>query len=415
MRARIHRGTREIGGTCVELEHEGVRIALDCGLPLDASTNSQNLLPKVPGFTESDPSLLGVILSHCHRDHWGLLPNVKPDLPIITGEATARIMSAAAPFVPGAYAPSPVQHLRDRISFELGPFRITPFLVDHSAYDCHALLIEAGGRRLFYTADIRGHGRKSKLFERLLNAPPTDIDTLLMEGSVLGRLDALSRFDTEAAIESQLVELCGRTPGLVLTAASAQNIDRVVSIFRAARRSGRKLVIDLYAAEILAATGNASIPQSSWPDVALWTPQSQRVWIKQNERFDLLDRHKTNRIFPEQLATEPGKYVVLYRGLMLRDLKRAEALAKATAVWSQWAGYLDVDYGRGVQTALGEAGVHWGGVIHTSGHADIPDLQRLARAIAPKRLVPIHTFQADKFPELFSNVTVQKDGEWWDA
>jgi ribonuclease J len=37
VRVRIYRGTREIGGTCIELESEGCRILLDLGLPLDAT------------------------------------------------------------------------------------------------------------------------------------------------------------------------------------------------------------------------------------------------------------------------------------------------------------------------------------------------------------------------------------------
>jgi len=36
MRLRIHRGTKEIGGTCIEVEAQGKRLALDVGLPLDA-------------------------------------------------------------------------------------------------------------------------------------------------------------------------------------------------------------------------------------------------------------------------------------------------------------------------------------------------------------------------------------------
>ena len=31
MRVRIHRGTQEIGGTCIEIEAQGKRIALDVG------------------------------------------------------------------------------------------------------------------------------------------------------------------------------------------------------------------------------------------------------------------------------------------------------------------------------------------------------------------------------------------------
>jgi hypothetical protein len=40
-------------------------------------------------------------------------------------------------------------------------------------------------------------------------------------------------------------------------------------------------------------------------------------------------------------------------------------------------------------------------VIHTSGHASIGDLKRLANAIAPKALVPIHTFEGGKFAIFF--------------
>ena len=37
-------------------------------------------------------------------------------------------------------------------------------------------------------------------------------------------------------------------------------------------------------------------------------------------------------------------------------------------------------------------------IIHTSGHASIADLKRLAAAVRPKALVPIHTFEAERFP-----------------
>jgi ribonuclease J len=37
----------------------------------------------------------------------------------------------------------------------------------------------------------------------------------------------------------------------------------------------------------------------------------------------------------------------------------------------------------------------------------------LANAISPKALVPIHTFEGDKFAKFFQNVTRRADGEWW--
>jgi ribonuclease J len=74
---------------------------------------------------------------------------------------------------------TPTWFLRHREPFNHGGFRITPFLNDHSAFDAYSLLVEADGRRLFYTGDIRGHGRKAGIFEQLLRRPSEAIDVLL--------------------------------------------------------------------------------------------------------------------------------------------------------------------------------------------------------------------------------------------
>ena len=47
---------------------------------------------------------------------------------------------------------------------------------------------------------------------------------------------------------------------------------------------------------------------------------------------------------------------------------------------------------------------------HTSGHAPVEDLQRLAAALKPRTLVPIHTEDADSFRKTFENVMTLKDG-----
>lgn len=47
---------------------------------------------------------------------------------------------------------------------------------------------------------------------------------------------------------------------------------------------------------------------------------------------------------------------------------------------------------------------------HTSGHAPVEDLQRLAAALKPKTLVPIHTEYAGEFSKSFEHVVTLKDG-----
>ena len=156
---------------------------------------------------------------------------------------------------------------------KIGPFRITPWLVDHSAFDAYSLLVEADGKRVFYSGDFRAHGRKATLFEAMIARPPKDIDILLMEGTTIGREGAGERFPTEADLEAKFAEAFRATRGIHFVWTSSQNIDRLVTVFRAAKRSGRVLIVDLYTAVVLEATGRDSIPQAGWPEVRLYIPQ----------------------------------------------------------------------------------------------------------------------------------------------
>ena len=413
MRICIHRGTREIGGTCIELEAEGSRIALDVGLPLDAPDEGrENLLPAVPGFREPDDSLLGVMISHAHQDHYGLARYIRPDVPVYIGEAAHNIMKAASAYVPDGQAFENPRFIAHRKPLEIGPFRVTPYLVDHSAFDAYALLVETDGKRVFYSGDFRAHGRKGKLFESMVERPPKDIDVLLMEGTTIGRTGTDEGFPTESELEDEFVRAFRETEGLHFVWASAQNIDRMVTIFRAARRSGRVLLIDLYTAVVLEATGRDSIPQSDWPDIRVYIPHAQRVQIKDRGLFEDLDRHKASRVFPEHLPGLKDRAVMLFRPLITRDHGVKAVLDGAHLSFSMWQGYLKDESTARARQWLSEQGIPLE-VIHTSGHASVADLSRFAAALSPRRLVPIHSFETGRFGEFFENVVRQKDGVWW--
>jgi ribonuclease J len=413
VRVRIHRGTREIGGTCIELESAGSRILLDLGLPLDATDLASTPLPDIEGLRDGGASLLAIVLSHGHRDHWGLIPKVNPQVPLVMGRATESIIRAAADFVPDAVKLNAAQYLDHGKRIQLGPFTILPRLVDHSGFDAYAMEVEAGGKRLFYSGDLRAHGRKGSLFEALITNPPRDIDTMLMEGSSLGRLADDQSFPSEAALEEIFVDRFKATEGMALVACSAQNIDRVVTVYRAAKRTGRTLIVDAYAAEVLKATGQQSIPKpmQGWSNLAVFIPQSQRIQLVKKNIAPLVDGYRKFRLWPEQLAEYAARSVMLFRGWMMRDLDRANALTGARVIWSQWDGYLTEGAGAKVKLDCEARGIPFES-IHTSGHASPIDLKRLASAVAPKRLIPIHTFERDRFPDLFDNVTVVDDGQW---
>lgn len=415
MRICIHRGSKQIGGSCVEVESQGQRLLVDFGLPLDADENGSQYLPKVHGLDGGDPALLGVLVSHPHLDHFGLLAHISPNIPVGMGRAARRILEAAAPFLPGNWpVPTKGWNYQSEQSFEVGPFRITPYLVDHSAYDAYSLLIESNGKRVFYSGDFRAHGRKAAMFDRLVANPPTNIDAMLLEGSSIGRIGDEQEFSSENDIEAELVQVLSATEGLAMVHTSSQNIDRIVSIMRASKRTGRKLVIDLYTAAILEATENQNIPQSDWPDVALFVPQAQRIQIKKNAWFDLLKRHGANRIYIENLQEAPMKSTLLFRPLHRFELEHGQCLSGGAYIYSQWEGYWERGAYDMVKDWLKKHAIPKTS-IHTSGHASPVDLKKIAAAMKPRKVVPIHSFAPERYSELFSNVQTYSDGQLWDV
>ena len=77
-----------------------------------------------------------------------------------------------------------------------------------------------------------------------------------------------------------------------------------------------------------------------------------------------------------------------------------------------WDGYLETESARPLLAWISDNKLPMV-KIHTSGHASVGDLKRFAEAVAPKRMVPIHSFSTDKYPELFKNVAPREDSEWW--
>jgi ribonuclease J len=414
VRARIHRGSHEIGGSCVELEATtGDRLVIDLGLPLDADPRDEVQIPDIPGLEAGDdPHLRGVLLSHAHPDHFGLIEQAAPEVSIPMGAATAQILEEAAFFTPLGLNRVPAMAVEDQRVLQIGPFAITPYLVDHSAFDAYSFLIEADGRRLFYTGDFRSHGRKPGTSARLLTEPPTGVNALLLEGTTVGRSTATSL--SEADVERVCMRLIRETRGMVLACYSGQDIDRLVSVYRAAVRSGRDLIIDLYGAAVARATGRETVPQADWERVRVYVTQAQRVKVKESEQFWRVNELGSSRIYAEEIAEDPHRWVMTFRASMASELQRASCLDHAKALWLMWPGYLEGKAGGRARRVFDRAGVPLK-VVHASGHASVEDLQRLASAIAADRVIPIHTDAPEKFPALFERVEPHADGEWWEV
>lgn len=412
MRLTIHRGAHQIGGSCVELESSsGERLILDIGRPLDAPKDVQGLVATSLDLTR--PAT--VLISHPHMDHWGLVNELSSTWPVWTGSKSAKLIELTA----NLFNQPIRRELRTWDSrsgtFEVGAFKITPFLTDHSAFDAYMLLIEADGRRLFYTGDFRTHGRKSNLVEQTIR-DAGHIDVLLMEGTNL-RSD--KPVVTESGLELEFFRLAEATPRHVFVDWSAQNIDRTVTLFRAARRAGRDLVVDLYSADVLdtIASGTAVPHPSSddFPELKVVITRRLAALYRRQGRDDFVSHHAEGSRGRSAVSLIKGRPAIIMSRRSLVDDYAAKGLSFSPSdafVHSNWSGYLNAPGGSEAWDNASAAGANTC-LIHTSGHASATELARFANALAPRALVPIHGVAWDEHGLSLPPLVRLDDGQSW--
>jgi ribonuclease J len=425
MRLTIHRGTKEIGGSCVELTAGTTRIVLDIGMPLvDAAREpfdqnsirgktvelllGEGILPKVPGLFDDQSPPAAILLSHAHLDHTGLLEFSRKEIPVYASKGTSKMMLAAAIFSRQVGLPRERHRsIEAGEPVQIGDFRITGFPVDHSVFGSMSLFVEADGKRLLYSGDLRMHGRKPGMARELIAAATKlQIDVLLMEGTHFG--GQKERGITEKELEEKIVEHVNGASSIVLATFSPTDIDRLVTYYRAARRSKRIFVADGYAAFVMhLVASQAKIPR----------PVRQagiRVYYNKSfeqERFAFLhEKFQPDRITLDEILVEPSKHVMAFRPSMV-DLDFGGKLpSKCRCLYSYWAGYLTRPDWLGLQEAVKAVG---GDFVpaHASGHIYIADLVEFVKAVNAKSLVPIHTFEPRMFKDHFANVQLLDDGQ----
>jgi ribonuclease J len=414
MKLVIHRGAHEVGGSCVELNFKDSTILLDVGLPLgynfDDDIDSSLPQPLFQELRQGTKKVNAVILSHAHLDHYGLAGVLPQGIPIYCGKASVELMALSKEVSPKGIPMFKSKAFQDRKTFQVGDFSVTPYLMDHSAFDAYGFLISSGGKSIFYTGDFRGHGRKSRLFKLLLKDPPK-VDVLLMEGTLFGDRSE-ERVVSEDELEKRFVRVIEETSGIVLATTGSQNIDRLVTIFKAAKRTNRIFIIDFYVAEIFdRLKSHGKLPQASWAKIKVCYPQRiadrfERIGLK-----DILSRHRKNGINWKRLKEIEGKVVMLIRAGFLWDLRTFLDLKGGTWIYSMWHGYFEQSESlRNLRNYLKEKDVRIE-ELHTSGHATISELTDLVTALGPKMVIPIHTFHPQKFKDHFSNVRLVDNGE----
>jgi ribonuclease J len=104
----IYRGTKEIGGTLIEIKTASTRILIDAGYPLFLNNEpisddiaklphtdllALGVLPNIEGLYGWDVmNFDAVLISHAHIDHYGLLKYINPSIPVYMSAGTDTLI-----------------------------------------------------------------------------------------------------------------------------------------------------------------------------------------------------------------------------------------------------------------------------------------------------------------------------------
>lgn len=480
-------GLREIGGTKILLRADGGSIFLDFGQNFDLegryfeqpwnppfyipSLLQVGALPQIDGLYRMKPRkpVDGVLITHAHLDHCGHVPLLAPEVPVYAGEDTKNlILIRSETYNRGwqnDYGPTEWRTFNSGqpVAVEGTDIAFTPHEVDHSVPASFAFIVDAAGKKIAYTGDLRMHGRRRQLTDGFLQAlRDSRIDVLVCEGThvapegedpesmllkeaeriSLQKLGAAAperlevQCETEDELEEQLGSIIRNAKGLVLVETPAIDLDRVYSVWRAATDTGRTLILPSRLAHIvLEARQRTKIDHLPVVQgTALYLSQIKR---RSDRRLptDPLDTEELvvgRRKWEQHLAAEWTRQGGLLVGLpegrrviadnpeafvfcspravnILPELAYPSRGLPLTFVLSRSAPFNlpMVDYLGRLHQWLSFYGCREYYHLHISGHLTDGDIRRLIDAAAPNQLIPIHTRWPEEFHKWHDRVLIE--------
>lgn len=378
-------GAGEVNKNMHLYEFNGQILVVDCGIDFPDSDmpGVEIVLPDFTYLLERRDKVLGVVITHGHEDHYGALPYLLQNLavPIYASRFVAGLIKAKLDEF--KLQSKTNIHLLDpeRDTLSLGPFKISPFRINHSVPDSMALAIETPVGKIFHVADF-------KFDWTPVMDKPFDVARMLKlsEGGVLALYtDSLGAATegytrTEMAIGREFADIFARARRQIFMTTISSNISRMQQASDVATSFGRRICFLGRSIErnavVAQGLGYLKIPKKLLvrPEAAMDYPQDQILYIVTG------------------CYGQPNS--VLGR-LSRRDYRFAAVKESATVVFSADPSppgakeHVDSIVDR--LTTLG-ADVYYYDTqenLHTSGHGSAGDLLMLAALLKPRYFIPI--------------------------
>ena len=431
-------GVREIGGNKILIQDGSDRVLFDFGpsfspkfeqyyvdyLQPRSTSPAKDLLefglvPPLEGLyapealgdadgAKSPPAVDAVFVSHAHADHAGYLSLLHPEIPVHLGEGTRALLEAIDTTTAMRFGDHPWRTFRDREPVRLGRIEVTPYPVDHSIPFAYGFLVRTSEGTLVYTGDFRQHGPRAAdthaFFRAAADAEPV---ALLIEGTRAGP-DPRHNL-TEEGVRREADRLLARRPGLALACTYPRDVDRLATLYAAARGGGRDLVVSPRTAHLLA-TVAPRFPAGSVPVPG--RTDGIRVYHRRKKRYFNWEKPLLEGAIDSEDVRRAGPQYLLALDLMhfpelidLRPPKGVPFLHSMSEPFSED----DVD-DRVMHNWLDHFGLEFH-QMHASGHASGSELFDIIRSVRPGTLFPIHTEHPEAFAAASAHLRLPELGE----
>jgi ribonuclease J len=399
----IYQSATEIGGNNIQFFNGKDSILIDYGSPImDGKT------PKI--FDEDEAKNINAFLiSHPHLDHTGMAGELK-DVPFYLGYDTEKTLKIQFLHTKRGANLSRIKinNFSPYKEFTINSFKILPISVNHSSYGTYSFILQANRKKIFYSGDLRAHGRSEYKWKRLIETLKREqpFDLALLEGTNLSS-DRLMESRTEQQIENLILMRLQESTNPVLIQFSPLNLDRFVSTIKACVKAQRTFIIDSYAAHFLnEISKNINPNEKGRAKVPSWKNKIFKLYSS-NATKNIDDEDLKSRIFRNSIKEgfNLKNCVMLVRSSMMKErLFQSFDLTNSCFIYSQYSGYREMhESQKKFEDHLKKKGVSLtdNDNIHTSGHIDIKSMKELLEVMKPKLLIPIHSANRESIKDIY--------------
>ena len=389
MQIKIYRGTHQIGGCVTEIKTSNAKIIIDMGEELPSINNNEQAHFEIDGITKGKPDCNAVLITHYHGDHVGMFEKVLPQIPIYMGKVAKRIYAVVQDTLKAKLDKGNPLKVRSFNEYDIGKplyfgdIKVTPYTIDHSAFDAYMLLIETDCKRILHTGDFRMHGVRGNKMPAVFEKYCKNIDVLITEGTMLSRINEQVFTEHELGLKAE--ELMQENK-YVFALCSSTNIDTIAEFYNAALKNNKPFIVceKDFQAEILKIVTQNSSSQ-------FYNFNRQKVY-SYGENL-----HK--------LMAEKG-FFFLGRANYTTQ-KAIETFTDSLLIYSMWGGYLDEKhpaFDKYKSDFINNAISNGCKIVnlHTSGHASVDEIIKICEITEAKTIIPIHS----ESPEMLNNLGV---------